>query len=264
LKTRFTRFTTVLLPSAAVLFTTSSLLAAVNPWLGTWKLNHEKSSYTGSYTLTKTPKGYLFEVGQLKYEVGDDGKDYPTVAPDTYSLKQTGTGEWLGVDKVGGKETSRDTMTLSADGKSLKEKTTGTHADGSTYTSEETDTRIGSGSGLAGTWMSTQVSSTSPGLFVVSDAGGGKYKYFSPANKGGHTLALDGKPVSFVGPRASASETIGAKSVSESEQSFIVYMKGKPFVEGTDTLSADKKVMTETSWLVDKPTEKTIEIYEKQ
>jgi len=259
------RLASILLPAAACLLTASSLLAEANPWIGTWKLNRDKSTFTGtSYTMTKTPKGYLFDVGQLKFEVGDDGKDYPTVAPETYSIKQTGKSEWLGVTKTSGKETGRDTMTLSADGKTLTDKTTGTHADGSTFSSAETDIRVGSGTGLAGTWKSTQVSSTSPNIVVLSDAGGGKYKYFNPASEGGYTLSLDGKAVSFVGPRASPSETISFKAVSEVEWTYTGYLNGKPWVKGVNTVSADKRSMTETEWMVDKPTEKTIAFYEKQ
>jgi hypothetical protein len=250
---------------AITLSSAGHLFAATNPWYGTWKINRDKSTLTGtSYTMTKTPKGYTFDYGSMKFEIGDDGKDYPTVAPETYSIKQTGNNEWLGITKTNGKETARDTMKVSSDGKTLVDKTTGTHADGTTYSSEEDDTRVGSGTGLAGTWKSAKVTSNSRGVQVLSDAGGGKMKWFFPTSQGGYVSALDGKPVTSFGPRSSPDQTIAVKQISTLEQKYTVYLKGKPFLEGTTKVSADGKVMNDTSWLVEKPAEKTTGIYEKQ
>lgn len=255
--------TAVLLP--LFLFPSDPVFAAENPWFGTWKLNRDKSQFTGeTQTLTKIPVGYHLDMGAVAFDIYEDGQDHVTFPNHTASLKSTGPNQWLRIVKTNGKETSRSIITLSEDGNTLSFKSTGTRADGSTYTSEMVDQRVGTGSGLAGTWKNTKESSNAVETVILSDAGNGKVKWDFPSSKGGYVSTPDGAPVPMTGPRATPGETVATTIVSPTELNYTEFMSGKPFVQGTDTLSPDGKVMTEVNWLVSQPTEKTTAVYEKQ
>ncbi len=249
---------------AAALMLAQPVLAAENPWFGTWKLNRGKSNLTGStYTIVKTGNVYHFDFGALKFDVADDGKDYPVVPTRTVSLKSTGKNEWLQVGKVNGVETSRTILKLSSDGKTESDVTTGTRADGSTYKSESTSERISGGPDLAGTWKDTKESSSASSIMVYSDGGPGKLKIEYPASKATILAPLDGKSVQETGPRAVPDSTYSYRQTSPTELKYIGYLKGKPYYEGIETVSPDGKTLKDVSWLVTKPNEKTTEIYEK-
>jgi hypothetical protein len=256
----------VLLATTLAAFTLAQpLFAAGNPWLGTWKLNRDKSTLTGiTFTVVKTGNMYNFDYGALKFAIGDDGKDYPIMPTRTSSLKMTGKNEWLVVGKVNGVETERSTLKLSSDGKTLTETTTGTRADGSSFKSEETDMRVSGGPDIAGTWKDTKQSSSAPELMTYIDAGPNMLKIDFPASKGSGTYPLDGKPVAETGPRAVPDMTTSFKKISGTELKYVTYIKGKPYFEGMQTVSADGKVLKDVGWLVVKPAEKTTEIFEKE
>ncbi len=251
--------------ASAILLCATPVFAAGNPWLGTWKLNRAKSTFTGeTYTVVKNGNLYHFDYGAVKFDVGEDGKDYPVIATRTASLKSTGKNEWLQVSKANGVEVSRAELKLSDDGKTLTSKGTGTRADGSTFKSESVDERVSGGPGLAGTFKSVKESTTASSVMTWSDAGAGKIKVDYPSSKGTTLVTFDGKPVKEEGPRAIPDETTTYKQVSSTEIKYTVFEKGKSYVEGVETVSADGKVLKDVSWLVTKPAEKTTAIYEKQ
>lgn len=250
--------------SAAVLVMALPVSAAENPWFGTWKLNPAKSMLTGSTeTVTKIPNGYHFDLGAVKYDVFDDGQDHPAVGNRTTNLKSVGRNEWLLVTKVDGKETSHATMRLSSDGKELTEDLTGTHADGSVYTEHIVDVRVGSGEALAGTWKEARADVPNK-VMVYSGAENGRWKMETPATQQIIVAPLDGTPVPAGGPRVMTGETFSFARVSDKQIKYTVFESGTPYIEGTETITPDGKVMKDVSWLVIKPSEKTTEIWEKQ
>lgn len=250
---------------AAAITLVQPVLAADNPWLGTWKLNRDKSTFTGTtYTIVKKGDVYHFDYGAVKFDVTDDGKDCPVVPTRTTSLKSTDKNEWLVVDKVNGVETERTTLKLSDDGKIESDTTTGTRADGSTYKSESTSERISGGPDLAGTWKDTKESNSSTDTMVYSEAGPNMLKIDEPASKSSTVYTLDGKPVAQTGPRAIPDWTTSYKRLSPTELQYKVFVKDKIYFEGTQTVSADGKVIKDVGWLASKTNEKTIAIYEKE
>lgn len=241
------------------------LFAASNSWLGTWKLNLDKSTFTGStYTVVKTGNVYHYDFGPLKFDIADDGKDYPVMPTHTSSLKLIGKNEWLGVDKVNGVEVGRSTLKLSEDGKTLTQVSTGTRPDGSTYKDDETDVRISGGPDLAGTWKNTKDSISAPSEMIYSDAGPNMLKIDKPKSKATATYPLDGKAVAETGPETTPAIKMGYKEVSPNELKYTLYYNGKLAVEGIETVSADGKVLKRVEWLVSKPAEKKTAIFEKQ
>ena len=255
-----------LLATALALFTLAQPAFAVdNPWYGTWKMNRAKSILTGtSYTVVKNGNSYHFDYGAVKFDITDDGKDCPVVSTRTSSLKPTGKNEWLMVNKRNGIELSRSTLTLSSDGKTLTETTTGTRADGTTYKNEKTDERLSGGPDLAGTWKDRKESSNVAEVMTYADGGNGMLKIDYPASKDSTVYPLDGKQTQSTGPRAIPDFTTAYKKVSGTELKYSVYMKNKPYFEGVQTVSPDGKMLKDVGWLVTKPDEKMTEIFEKQ
>ena len=248
----------------ACLLTTSAF--AASPWDGTWKLNRAKSHMTGeTYTWTKLPDGmWETSFGKLKVKFAPDGKPYPvfdqdhtmtTTMPDAHTLKS--------VNMVKGKVTSTDTITLSADGKTLTDVTTGTREDGSSYTSTETDKRVGSGQGFFGTWTSEKVDSSSDIPETITTTAT-TISFSNAATKSSLTAKLDGPPASPVSPDMTAGVTVSYRKISPSRLDYSVMLNGKLITRGYDELAADGKSYTDVSWLVGKESEKTTRVYDKQ
>ena len=174
----------------AALTLAQPVFAATNPWLGTWKVNRDKSIYTGSTTtVKKIPNGYHFDFGAVKYDVIEDGQDHEILPGRVANLKATGKNEWLQVSKIDGKEVGRTTLKLSDDGKVLTQTATGTTASGDTYKTETKMTRLDASTGLAGTWKIDKESSSAKTIMVYSDAGAGKLKMDFPEGKSSMTVA---------------------------------------------------------------------------
>ena len=255
----------LVLGATAALIMAQPVLAADNPWFGTWKLNRSKSTLTGTTVkVVKKGNAYHFDYGALKYDIIEDGQDHTTVPEHTAMLKVTGNGEWLTVDKVKGTEVSRATMKLSNNDANLDISSTGTRPDGTTYKDETKVIRVGAGSGLAGTWKSVADNNTERDEMVYSDAGGGKLKIQYVHEKSEVIAPLDGTPTKESGPRVTPIESMTFKRVTPTELKYTVLMSGKPFAEGVQDVSADGKVLKEESWLVSQPTEKMTQVFEKQ
>jgi hypothetical protein len=247
----------VLLPSAF----------AASPWDGTWKLDRAKSHFTGtSFTYSKNAAGmWHFKNGPIAVDFAPDGKPYPgldpehtsiTTLPDPHTMKT--------VSMFNGKVTATSIDTLSADGKTISDVTTGTHEDGSSYTSTETDIRSGAGEGFLGTWVSTKETSSSPGVSVISTAADGSITFSDPISQYSLTVKLDGTPATPVGPQMTQNLTIAYKKASTHRLDYTVMLKGQKVAEGYDELAADGKSYKEVSWLIGKASEKSTAVYEKQ
>lgn len=129
----------------------STFAQAADPFIGTWKLNVAKSTFTpgpapksGSVTFTAATGGFRAVIDGLgakdekthwEYTGGYDGKDYP--------LKGNPDGELISVRRINantvettikraGKAAVTNTRTVSADGKTLTVVTKGTNGQGQT------------------------------------------------------------------------------------------------------------------------------------
>jgi len=254
--------------AASLLCICASVAAhAASPWDGTWKLNRAKSHLTGSsYTYSQVANGkWHVSIGPLGLDITTDGKPYPvfdndhmsmTTMPDAHTLKT--------VNQFKGKTMSTSIDTLSADGNTISDITTGVHEDGTTYTTTETDVRSGPGSGFLGTWTSTKESNSAPSIFMISTASNGMVTFTNPTSKSTLTVKLDGTPAAPVGPSETEGVMVAYKAVSPRRLDYSVTLKGKKIVDGYDELSADGKTYTEVSWLVGKMSEKTTSVYDKQ
>ncbi len=96
-------------------------LAADLPFLGKWKTNLAKSDFgLTAFTIESLPSGEwqttAFGV-TAKFKM--DGNECPDGMGGTVAWKEVGNNTWESVSKANGKVTARDTLKLSADGKTL-------------------------------------------------------------------------------------------------------------------------------------------------
>jgi hypothetical protein len=132
-------------------FASTSLLAADNPLLGTWKLNAAKSksdptpvpkSMTRTIEETSdgtkyTMKGENADGAPISYgfTVKFDGKDYPVSGTmpggaDSISIKKVDANHYEGISKKAGKEIATSKVEISKDGKVATVTSMGKTADG--------------------------------------------------------------------------------------------------------------------------------------
>jgi hypothetical protein len=240
----------------------SPCFAADSPWDGTWKLNQARSKMTGE-TETITRAGDMYTIqGPVDVKFACDGKDYPFL--ENRSNSCTGGGHTFTItSKINGKVTSTSKHEISADEKMLTISTSGTRPDGTTYTSSETDVRVGSGTGLAGTWKDTKVSSSVPGM-VMLKVHDGMLHWEDVGYKDSSDAKLDGTPGPVSGPTVPAGVTTTNKAEGHNKLVCTVMLNGKLLNTDIMTLSADGKSYTDVSWQAGKENEKRTYIYEKQ
>jgi hypothetical protein len=149
MRIRVLRGVAVSLAVAVAVFTVAVGAQAPKGLAGTWKLDAAKSKFTPgpapkSMTVTYTPAGDSMKI-VVDMVPGDgpaqhwemsgtyDGKDYPVTGnpnADTISMKRIDDTHGESTFKKGGKVTSVNTRTLSADGKTLTIVSKGTTVDG--------------------------------------------------------------------------------------------------------------------------------------
>ena len=249
----------------------AAILLAVHPlhaqdsWSGRWKLNRAESRLVGpSITIERIPTGYHFDFGAVHFDVGDDGKDYPTIPTRSTMIKPIGERTWFRAHKVNGVEVDHGTLTVTPDGKRLLIHTVGIDPDGKPHISDETDIREGNGTGLAGTWRSTTKGVNVSPDFVISIVREGRMRKDFPDEGQSYVAATDGTPASFTGPRAVPSVTIRVLAINPKEMRWTEFVGGKPYDKGIDVLSEDGKTLNEASWPVARPMDRQNAVYNKE
>ena len=167
------------------------------------------------------------------------------------------------LDKINGKLYSTTKREISADGKTLTDVTNGTRPDGTTFTDHETDTRVGGGSGLAGTWRESAIKNSAPDSMVLR-VNGDVLHFESPAYKETTDAKLDGTAAPIKGPTAPAGLMLSNKSDGPNKVVTVVTLNGKQLSQDVMTLSADGKTITDVSWTPGKESEKQTYVFEKQ
>jgi len=130
-----------------------------DPFLGTWQLQPEKSTFKpgpapdersmifemtgdGLKHTTKTLNGFLGNSISIVYTAKFDGKDYPVTGAgiDTIALKRVDANTIERTGKVGGVQSETGTMKVSPDGKTLTVTINGAYR-GTNYSSVQVLTR---------------------------------------------------------------------------------------------------------------------------
>lgn len=140
---------------------TSPLCAQADPFVGQWKV----VKLTDQMTVTNVGANkYSFDFGGGTETIVADGTDHSASAGTTLSVARDGP-NWKVIRSKGGRTLLTATWTLSADDNSLKDDFTAFGQDGSPTNVKYVYERRATGSGFAGTWVST-TAAVSSGLML--------------------------------------------------------------------------------------------------
>ncbi len=257
----------LLLVAALIVLSAVTVFAADNPWVGTWKLNIEKSNFTGdTFTYSKSENGlYHFSDGSTSnFDFGIDGKEYPAMYGNVVTWTAAGDNAWDSVWKLNGTVLENVHRALSADGNTLTITESGTKPDGSTFNNVTVYERVTGTAGLLGKWKSTKVNISSPDTVIVSSPAEGSIRWEIPEYKQSLEGKTDGSDLPVTGPTVPEGLTVSIKILSATELTYTVKISGKPVSIAGQTLSADRKTIQEVVWSPGKESEKSTAVYEKQ
>jgi hypothetical protein len=129
---------------------TGTMLAATDPFVGTWKLNQAKSKITGEQVKIKAlgANKYTIDFGDTSDTLVADGTDQPVHFGRTQSIAIEGPNVWKVVTKHEGRVLSSGTWTISKDGKTMDIEIRGKRPDGSTFNTHVATKRIAGTKGL--------------------------------------------------------------------------------------------------------------------
>lgn len=231
----------------AALALAAGIVAAENPFVGTWKLNPAKSKFTGDTVKYERTASGAIQVSSegLTYTFKPDGREYPAPLGYTAAWKQLDERTWEVVTRLSGKVLGTDTIKVSADGKTRTVISKGTKPNGENFQDTAVYERIAGESGLLGTWRSTEVKISSP--MVLG---------FAPYGPDGLTLTivdykvvcnakLDGKDYPATGPTVPPGLTLALKRTGERTMEMVEKDKGKTLGTSKFAVSADGKTLTE-------------------
>jgi hypothetical protein len=223
----------------------SAALAADLPYAGKWKVNLAKSDFgQTTVTLESLPGGeWQSTAFGVTYKFKMDGKDYPDSMGGTAAWKAVNANTWELVAKANGKVTETDTFKLGADGKTLTQNGKMMKLDGSSIESTTVYERVSGGPSIGGKWKTQKVSGGS-GIVEMLASGTDGLMFKDPDMGMSCDAKLDGKDYPCSGPMLPPGFTLAMK---KAERSLEVTVKkdNKPFFQGTYTVAADGKSMTE-------------------
>lgn len=224
------------------------LSAADEPFLGKWKLNMAKSKFTGEQMKIEDLGGnkYKWTDGGVSDTVVADGTDQLGQFGTTTSLAAEGANTWKMVIKKDGRVISSMTHSVSSDGKTQTIKGTDFKPDGTTSDFNVTMKRVGSGSGLTGTWESTDVKFTSPDEWEISAYEGDGLTFNTPAYKDTLSMKFDGKDYVEKGPNVAPGSMSSGQRVNARTLEVTDKVKGRVMDHTTFEVSSDGKTLTIT------------------
>ena len=249
----------------AVLFASTTVMAAELPYAGKWKMNPAKSDF-GQITTTyeQLPSGEMqATLYGRSYKFKMDGKDYATPAGNTAAWKSTSATTWESTWKLNGKVLYTDTVTLSSDGKTRTIHRKGTSPNGEAFDDTLIFERVSGGPGLAGKWKTKSMKPNPPELLELTPSGADGLTYKVVDVGFVCETKLDGKDYPCTGTTLASGWTMAlAKSGA---RSFDMTRKrdGKVLFKYRCTVSPDGKTLTETGGATG-TTEKIKVVFDRQ
>jgi hypothetical protein len=258
----FTRIVGLL---AFACFISAAALGADNSFVGKWKLNPDKSQFTGlDYKIEDVgDNNYTFSFGDDVETIPLDGKDHPTKYGNTWAISKTGPNKWKWTRKRDGKVIAVSDWTVSEDGQTFSSSRKSMRPDGSTSREELKFIRTAGTSGLAGTWESTEVKMTSPTILEIEKWQGDGYSFLDAAYKERTDFRLSGKDYIPKGPLVAKGTAVSAKQIDDHNIELTYKLKGKTTSTERYELSTDGKMLTATVTYagVSKP---EVQVYDRQ
>ena len=222
--------------------------AAQNPFVGTWKLNQEKSQMAGDILTFRPAEAQAIEVtsGGVTYSFRTDGKTYGMPSGDVAIWRQINASGWTTeYRKIDGKLLSIDTWKLSGDSKHLSLTSSGAKADGDLYTNTSQYERTAGSSGLIGSWKSTEVKLSAPDDLTIEESGLDKLVVKIASQKASCVATLDGKEVAVEGPDIPAGLRVSLTRTGPYAFKLAEKLNGDVVWTSQYTVAEDRKTMTE-------------------
>jgi hypothetical protein len=243
---------------------TSTLRAADDPFFGKWKLNMEKSTFTGEQIKIQDLGGnkYKWTVGNVTDTITYDGTDQPVHFGRTISMAPEGANNWKMVIKKDGRVLSSMTHTISEDGKTQTIKGMETKPDGTTSDFNAVWKKNGAGSGWGGTWEEADVKFTSPDEWDIEAYDGDGLTFNTPAYQDVLSMKFDGKDYEEKGPNVAPGSASAGKRVNPHTLDVTDKVKGEVMDHTKFEVSGDGKTLTLTIHETGQPKALTI-VYDK-
>lgn len=241
-----------------------TLWASDDPFCGKWKLNMEKSQFTGEQIKIQDLGGnkYKWTVGNVSDTITYDGTDQSTHFGRTISMAPEGKNSWKMVIKKDGRVLSSMTHSISDDGKTQTIKGTETKPDGTTSDFDVVWKKTGGGTGWAGTWESADVKFTSPDLWEIESYEGDGLTFNTPAYSDKLSMKFDGKDYEEKGPNVAPGSASSGKRVDAHTLEVTDKVKGEVMDHTKFEVSQDGKTLTLTVQGTGQPKPLTI-VYDK-
>jgi len=226
----------------------TQLSAAENPFVGTWKLNPEKSKFTGntiSYEQLSSGEWKSTAAG-MSYTFRMDGKEHQGLFDRKVVWNQANERTWESTVKAGDKTLVVQRFEISPDNKTMKVTSRGTTPSGEKFEDVSTYSRQSGSTGLAGNWKSDKVQISSPTVVEIKPHGPDGITMMLPAYKASVDLSFDGTETKPEGPTVPAGLTFSAKKLDAHTFEFTEKHDGKPIYKMTFKVSEDGKTITES------------------
>jgi hypothetical protein len=227
---------------------TGTLWASDDPFCGKWKLNMEKSQFTGDQIQIQGLGGekYKWTVGKVSDTITYDGTDQPVHFGRTISMSPNGPNAWKMVIKKDGRVMSTMTHTISEDGKTQTIKGTDTKPDGTSSDFNVTWKKVSGGSGWGGTWEETDVKFTSPDEWEITPYEEEGLTFNTPAYRDTLSMKFDGKEYEEKGPNVAPGSTSSGKRLNVHALDVTDKVKGEVRDHTKYEVSQDGKTLTLT------------------
>lgn len=231
-------------------------------WNGTWKLNPSRGNFHGPViTISISADGeYRYDDQYSSFTFLCDGEDRPVGNNRTASCIRSSATVLDLTRKENGGKTSVSHWELSADGKVLTVTGTSFRPSGP-VTGQIVASRISGSSDFAGQWQDPGYLQRHADMTLRVDSQTLHIGY--PGAGQNIEAPFDEREATVQGPHP-GSVTYAARLVSRRE--FLILMKrdGKVLLQTSRELSIDGRVITESWWIPDRPTDKGVLVYEKQ
>ena len=239
--------------------------AAQNPFVGTWKINQEKSQLAGDTMKFGPAAGDAIELtaGGITYSFRVDGKPYALPSGNAAIWRENSPDTWTTeYRKTDGKLMSRDSWKLSSDGKNLTVTTSGVKPNGDLYTDTGEYERTAGTNGLIGSWKSTSVKLSSPNELTIQESGLDGLILKIAALKASAATTLDGKEVAVEGPDVPTGLRLALTRTGPYKFRIVEKLNGRVVDSSEYTVASDGQTMTSVGGAPGDPASTTV--WEKQ
>ena len=220
---------------------------AVARYTGKWHLNVSKSNIGAAPDVAIVKEGdgrfTLTDVFKKSYSFAIDGRPYADPYGAQIVWSQPNPSTYRATATVEGKQTSIETMTLSADGQTFADDAAVIDTSGKALHQRSVYTRQGSGTGLAGTWKGGRIELDAIDLAIQPEASG--VFLYKMGDLFESRAKFDGKAYPLTGSGILPGSTATFLTAGPRSFSLTTLIEKAPKASYTFEVSADGKTLTE-------------------